>query len=153
MRFLKNKRGVSYVLVCVIVLFASMLIFVGMQYSSTIIAVEEQKNDTQLKLESCIMKSAIDNYDALKQGTAYTDYVDRDRLISDTYEALGFSWDMEYIQSEKYKMTRPEIETIDENGYGIKVMYELTVPFEFLDHTITEITVPVELYAEYKERG
>ena len=152
MRILKDKSGVSYVLVCVIVLIASMLIFIGMQYATVLSAVNTHKSDTRLKIESCVMRSAIDNYDALKQGSAYADYIDTDILVEDAYEALGFSWDTEYVEDNGKKMTRPEIEAIQNGGYGVKVSYELSVPFEFLDRTVTYITVPVELSAEYRER-
>ena len=152
MRILKDKSGVSYVLVCVIVLIASMLIFIGMQYATALSAVNTHKSETRLKLESCVMRSAIDNYDAIKQGNAYSDYIDPQTLVDNAYEALGFSWDTEYIEDNGKKMTRPEIEAIQNGGYGVKVSYELSVPFEFLDRTVTYITVPVELSAEYRER-
>lgn len=152
MRILKDKSGVSYVLVCVIVLIASMLIFIGMQYATALSAVNTHKSETRLKLESCVMRSAIDNYDAIKQGNAYSDYIDPQTLVDNAYEALGFSWDTECIEDNGKRMTRPEIEAIQNGGYGVKVTYELSVPFEFLDRTVTYITVPVELSAEYRER-
>ena len=152
MRILKDKSGVSYVLVCAIVLIASMLIFIGMQYATALSAVSTHKSDTRLKLESCVMRSAIDNYDAIKQGNAYSDYIDPQTLVDNAYEALGFSWDTEYIEDNGKRMTRPEIEATENGGYGVKVTYELSVPFEFLDRTVTVITVPVEISAEYRER-
>ena len=152
MRILKDKSGVSYVLVCAIVLIASMLIFIGMQYATALSAVNTHKSETKLKLESCVMRSAIDNYDAIKQGNAYSDYIDPQTLVDNAYEVLGFSWDTEYIEDNGKRMTRPEIEAIQNGGYGVKVSYELSVPFEFLDRTVTYITVPVELSAEYRER-
>ena len=152
MKILKDKSGLSYVLVCVIVLIASMLIFIGMQYATALSAVNTHKSETRLKLESCVMRSAIDNYDAIKQGNAYSDYIDPQTLVDNAYEALGFSWDTEYIEENGRTMTRPEIEALNNNGYGVRVTYELTVPFELLDKTVIDITVPVELVAEYRER-
>ena len=152
MRILKDKSGVSYVLVCTIVLIVSMMIFVGLQYSSALMKVDSHRSETRLKLESCVMQSAIDNYDALKQGSVYPDYVDTDRLVEDAYSSLGFSWNTEYVEDNGCKMSRPDIVATEVGGYGISVSYELTVPFEFLDRTVIEITVPVEIRAEYKER-
>ena len=152
MRILKDKHGFSYVMTCVVVMIASMLIFIGLQYSTVLSAVNTHKSETRLRLESCVMQSAIDNYDALKQGNAYSDYIDTDALIEKSYEALGFSWDTEHIEENGRTMTRPEIEALNNNGYGVKVTYELTVPFELLDRTVIDITVPVELVAEYRER-
>ena len=152
MRMLKDKSGVSYVLVCAIVLIVSMMIFVGLQYSSVLMKIDRHRSETRLKLESCVMQSAIDNYDALKQGIVYYDYIDTDRLVEDAYSSLGFSWNTEYIEDNGCKMSRPDIVATEEGGYGISVSYELTVPFEFLDRTVTEITVPLEIRAEYKER-
>lgn len=152
MRILKDKHGFSYVMTCVVVMIASMLIFIGLQYSAVLSAVNTHKSETRLRLESCVMQSAIDNYDAIKQGNVYSDYIDTDALIEKSYEALGFSWDTEYIEENGRTMTRPEIEALNNNGYGVKVTYELTVPFELLDRTVIDITVPVELVAEYRER-
>ena len=152
MRILKDKSGLSYVLVCAIILIVSMMIFVCMQYSSVLIKIDSHKSETRLKLEACVMRSAIDNYDALKQGSVYYNYVDTDRLVEDAYSSLGFSWDTAQLEENGCTMTRPEIETIENDGYGVRVTYELTVPFELLDRTVTEITVPVEIVAEYKER-
>ena len=152
MRILKDKSGLSYVLVCAIILIVSMMIFVCMQYSSVLIKIDSHKSETRLKLEACVMRSAIDNYDALKQGSVYYNYVDTDRLVEDAYSSLGFSWDTAYIEDSGCVMTRPDIVVTADGGYGLSVSYELTVPFELLDRTVTEITVPVYIVAEYKER-
>ena len=152
MGILKDKSGISYVLVCVVVLIASMMIFITLQYSSVLISVNRHKSEARLRLETCVMQSAIDNYDALKQGSAYSEYIDTESLIEKAYASLGFSWDTAQLEENGCTMTRPEIETIENDGYGVRVTYELTVPFELLDRTVTEITVPVEIVAEYKER-
>ena len=54
MRILKDKRGMSYVLVCVVVLIASMFIYVGLEYNSAVFAVKVQKQDVSVKLDNVI---------------------------------------------------------------------------------------------------
>ena len=152
MKALKNKNGFSYIFICVITIFVAMVIFAGLQYNLVLYTVKSQQSDVQLKLDSLIMKSAVENYDALKQGERYRDYIDKEKLVQDVYEALGFSLNTESIDIDGCTMTRPEIQAIEENGYGVKVSYELTVPFEMSDHTFIDITVPVELCSQYKER-
>ena len=151
-KIINNKKGFSYIFICVITIFVAIVIFTGLQYNLVLYTVKAHKNDVQLKLDSVIMKSAVENYDALKQGEVYGDYIDKEKLVRDAYEALDFSLSTESVHMDGCSMSRPEIEAIEGNGYGIRVSYELTIPFEMLDHTLIDITVPIELYSQYKEK-
>ena len=77
---LKNKKGFSYILVCVIIIFVVMVVFVAMQYAYVYHIAEEQKNETQLKLDGFVTRTAVEQYDALKQGEAWMESVLRKRL-------------------------------------------------------------------------
>ena len=62
MIILKNKKGFSYVLVCVFILAAVLLTFVALQYASIYHIAREQKQDTQLTLDSYVTTYAVNKY-------------------------------------------------------------------------------------------
>lgn len=57
---LHNKKGFSYVLVCVYILIVMMLVAVTMQYAFIYHVAREQQNETQLKLDSYVTCYAVD---------------------------------------------------------------------------------------------
>ena len=69
MKALKNKQGFSYILVCVFILAAVLLTFVALQYAAIYHIAREQKQDTQLTLDSYVTTYAVNKYNALKLGT------------------------------------------------------------------------------------
>ena len=99
MRVLQNKRGMAYVLTCVIVLVVMMLLSVLFQYRYVYSAIREQRDEAQMQLDSVILKSAMENYDALKRGSTYREYIDYAKLEQDAYVALGFAdTDAEWLE-------------------------------------------------------
>ena len=85
MRILRDKRGISYVLVCVVALIASMLIYVGLEYNSAIFAVKMQKQDVSVRLDKVIadtIKESIEN------GTPISDEQLEQRAYEYTYVQL-----------------------------------------------------------------
>lgn len=158
MKILKNKDGFSYVLVCIIVLFSVMLIFAGLQYRYVFHMIDSQKDEVKLKLNSLVTKSAVEYYDALKQGNSYNSYIDSTKFKESAYLDLGFG---NSGVTEKTVLTdanvvctmsRPTIEYISDEGFGLYVSYTLTVPFGLFGKNITGIQVPVEIYAMFNEK-
>ena len=88
---LRNKKGFSYVMTCVIILVVMMLVTIAMQYAYIYHIAREQQNETQLALDSYVTRFAVNRFDALKQGEAWDGYIDRDALVGGAYETLGFS--------------------------------------------------------------
>ena len=78
---LENKQGFSYVLTCVIILVAMMLVTIAMQYAYIYHTAQEQQNDTQLALDGYVTRFAVNRFNALKQGEAWDGYIDRDALV------------------------------------------------------------------------
>lgn len=146
MSVLKNKNGISYILVCVVLLFAVMLIFVGLQYSSALYVIEQQKYDTEFKLKAIITEYA---YECYENGTEITE----DELEARAYEVLGFA--IEGVQSKDgdgYIMSRPSFSVFADSDVRIVAEYELTVYFEALEGQVIDILVPISVTAQYYER-
>lgn len=49
-----SKKGESYIYVCVLVLFISMLVSVVIMYMGLMAQVQIQKRDVKMKLDSCV---------------------------------------------------------------------------------------------------
>ena len=149
---LHNKKGLSYVLVCVYILIVMMLVAVTMQYAFIYHVAREQQNETQLKLDSYVTRYAVGKYDALKQGEPWETYIDSSDLVSGAYTALGFPQNNGgVVEVEgKYVMDRPSITSVANDGFGVCAVYEIRIPFELFDREIAEITVPVTVVSQYK---
>ena len=113
MKALRNKNGMAYVLTCVIVLVAMMMVSVLFQYRYVYSVIDTQRDAAQTQLDSVVMKSAVENYDALKQGRNYPSLIDYTKLEQDAYAALGFSkTDTEALEEDLYTVNRPQITTM-----------------------------------------
>ena len=153
MKALRNKNGMAYVLTCVIVFTAMMMVSVLFQYRHVYSVIDTQRDAAQTQLDSVVMKSAVENYDALKQGCNYQTFIDYAKLEQDAYAALGFSeTDTEALEEDIYTVNRPQITTITEGGFGLSVTYDLVIPFEVLGQTYGEITVPITLTSKFTEK-
>ena len=153
MKALRNKNGMAYILTCVIVLTAMMMVSVLFQYRYVYSVIDTQRDAAQMKLNSVVMKSAVENYDALKQGRNYKCLIDYTKLEQDAYAALGFSdADTEVLEEDLYTVSRPQITTITEGGFGLTVTYDLVIPFEVLGQSYGEITVPITLTSKFTEK-
>ena len=151
---LRNKKGFSYVMTCVIILVVMMLVTIAMQYAYIYHIAREQQNETQLALDGYVTRFAVSRFDALKQGEAWDGYIDRDELVGGAYETLGFpqvgggsvSVDGQYV------MTRPTITPESSDAFGVRAVYELKIPFELFNREITEITVPITVVSQFKQK-
>ena len=147
MRILKDKSGVSYILMCVIVLFASMLIYAGLEYNSVLSVVESQKQEVSFELDKVIAEVAREN---IEDGTP----IDENELTDRAYIALGFSDTSKQIKDGNgYFMSRPSFSVITGTDRCIVAEYKLNVPFRLLDAEVINIAVPVRVTAKYYERN
>ena len=155
---LANKKGFSYVLPCVIILIAVMIVFVSLQYTFVYHIAMEQRNETQLKLDGYITRCAVENYNALKQGEAWDEHIDRGDIVDGAYTLLGFPRviTLEYREPVevpgKYVMSRPTISALAGDSFGVYVQYKITIPFEAFGRKIADITVPIKIVSRYTEK-
>lgn len=157
MNNLKNKKGFSYILVCVFILAAVMLTFVALQYASIYHIAREQKQDTQLTLDSYVTTYAVNKYNALKQGTEYDKYIDRADLVEGAYYVLGSPRiiTLEYRPESgtgAYSVTNLAVNALVGDSFGVFVTYDLNIPFEVFGMKISDIKVPVEIVSSYTEK-
>ena len=152
-----NKKGFSYILTCVCILVVMMLVSAAMQYAFIYHVARTQQNETQLKLDSYVTRYAVSKYDALKQGERWEDYIDCDDLVDGAYTLLGFHRVItpgyqDTAVYEKYAMSRPSIHALDGGAFGVLVEYEITIPFELFNTAVAEITVPITIVSQFKQK-
>ena len=158
MKALKNKQGFSYILVCVFILAAVLLTFVALQYASIYHIAREQKQDTQLTLDSYVTTYAVNKYNALKQGTEYGKYIDRADLVDGAYSVLGSPRiiTLEYRPQSnvdaKYSVSKLTVNALVGDSFGVYVTYDLNIPFEVFGMKIADVKVPVEIVSSYTEK-
>ena len=75
-----SKKGESYIYVCVLVLFISMLVSVVILYMGLMAQVQIQKRDVKMKLDSCVSEFATEAFDSIKQGDNYEFMLDLEKL-------------------------------------------------------------------------
>lgn len=156
-KVLTDRNGWSYILTCVLILLTVALVSVVIQYAYIYHIAGEQKAETQLKLDSYVTSCAVKNYNALKQGEFYGEYINHNELREGAYTLLGFQStnSMEYSpegSNGKYTMSRPNISSITEDAFGVYVEYTLTVPFEVFGQKVTDILIQVRIISQFKEK-
>ncbi|MBQ4414551.1 MAG: hypothetical protein II861_00395, partial [Methanomicrobium sp.] len=157
MRKLKDKRGASYILTCVIILTAVALIFIALEYAHIYHIARTQKEETQLKLDSYITGVAVKNYNALKQGDVYGAKLDTKEICEGALTVLGFPpvQTLPYIEAGnekfKYTMKQPHVSYLYQDMFGIFVTYEIVIPFEMFNRKIADISIPIEIVSLYTE--
>ncbi len=149
---ISSIKGESYIYVCVLVLFISMLVSVVIMYMGLMAQVQIQKRDVEMKLDNCITKYAVEAFDSIKQGESVDRVIDLNKLKQNAYAGLGFS---AYAQSIIYNngncsMSRPTIQTLSGNGFGLTATYTVTFPISWGGKTFTELTVPITVTSYYK---
>lgn len=157
MKRFANNKGFSYILICVIVLIACMLIAVGIEYAYVLHTANAEKEDKQLVLDSMMTSYAVEKYDALKQGEAYDKYIDNSTMINKAYTVLGFgnssTTKLTVTTGDRvYTVTRPTVSALTGDSFGVVVRYTAKIPFTVFGKQITDISVPVEIVSKYQEK-
>ena len=155
MKSLKNKRGDSYIYLCVIVVFVCLLVSVIILYTELIAQVQIQKRDVQAKLDSYVSSRATDEYDALKQGSVKDNYFEWNQIEAEAYEALGFpnESDKVYVyENGNCTMTRPTVTILKGDGFGVTVEYVAIFPIAWNGTVFTDLEIPVTVTSYYKTR-
>ena len=152
MNMLKNKKGESYVYLCVIVMFISMLVSALILYMSLTTQVQAQKRDVKAKLDGYISDYSVEIFNTLKQGQHFADYIDWNELESGALAALGFSdvADSEYVYANGIRMERPVVEVLSGNGFGVKIDYTVYFPVEWNGEKYAELQIPTTITSYYK---
>ena len=149
---ISSVRGESYIYVCVLVLFISMLVSVVIMYMGLMAQVQIQKRDVEMKLDNIVSEYAVEAFDSIKQGENLDRVIDLDKLKQNAYTELGFN---AYATSITYpngncKMSRPTITTLSGNGFGLTATYTVTFPVRWGGKAFADLTVPITVTSYYK---
>lgn len=155
MKSLKNKRGDSYIYLCVIVVFVCLLVSVIILYTGLIAQVQIQKRDVQAKLDSYVSSRATDEYDALKQGSVKDNYFEWNQIEAEAYKALGFPNESDEVyvyENGNCKMTRPALTILKGDGFGVTVEYVAIFPIAWNGMVFADLEIPITVTSYYKTR-
>ena len=147
-----SKKGESYIYVCVLVLFISMLVSVVIMYMGLMAQVQIQKRDVEMKLDNIVSEYAVEAFDSIKQGENLDRVIDLNKLKQNAYTELAFN---AYATSITYpngncKMSRPTITTLSGNGFGLTATYTVSFPIQWGGRTFADLTVPITVTSYYK---
>ncbi len=148
---MKDKRGVSYVPICVFILIIMMTFSVIFVYASVITDVRVQKANTETVFDSFIAKNSILIYSNIKQGKNATEHLNTDPFYTALKDfcTLDESGGMYYAKDadgvEKFRMTKPQMEFIEEDTLELYVAFTMYVPIRFAGQTVTTAEVPVRV--------
>lgn len=146
-----NNRGdVSYVSVAVGVIFTALLMCVVLTYAKCTTIANMTEENTQLVLDSFVMKNSVEIFKSIKQGHDYT--ANYDEAYYQNYLADEVDFDdkdgklchMDDDGAVVYKMSVPSVEFITSNALKLKANYNLEMPVEMGFFTFW-ISVPMEV--------
>lgn len=148
---MKDKRGVSYVPICVFILIIMMAFSVIFVYASVITDVRVQKANTETVFDSFIAKNSILIYSNIKQGKNATEHLNtapfytalKDFCTLDESGGMYYAKDADGV--EKFRMTKPQMEFIEEDTLELYVAFTMYVPIRFAGQTVTTAEVPVRV--------
>ena len=149
---ISSEKGESYIYVCVLVLFISMLVSVVIMYMGLMAQVQIQKHDVEMKLDNILSEYAVEAFDSIKQGENLDRVINLEKLKQNAYMELGFN---AYATSITYpngncKMSRPTITTLSGNGFGLTATYTVSFPVKWGGRTFADLTVPITVTSYYK---
>ena len=149
---LTSNSGESYIYLCVIVVFISMLLSVVILYMSLTVQVQMQKRDVKNKLDSYVSEYSTQVFDAIKQGENYADHINWTDFEKQALVSLGFDHDAVtvYDYPNGTAMTRPVVTVLKGNGFGIAVYYQAVLPVTWNGQTYSQLVVPITVSSYYK---
>lgn len=149
MDILKNRRGSSYFTPVVVILVIAMILSVVFFYATTKSTIETTRDNTKRVLDSYVMKNSIDIYNSIKQGSDFTEAIEKSFYISSVSEELSLDFGEGYLYTVDenggivYRMTNPDVTYKVDNTLQLKASYDLQMPVWFAGQIIYWFTVPV----------
>jgi len=157
-RLLKNKRGDGYVFPCVMIVVICMILSVFIFFAGVVNMVRITQENTKVVLDSYIMKSSIEIYNSIKQGSDYTDVLDQNVYIDNLCDFCSLAKGSYFLYAYdedgqvKYMMTRPTITFREENTLKIELYYTLYVPVRFSGEIVRYAVIPVTVDSSFTEK-
>lgn len=153
-KYLVDKKGEIYVLVCVLMLVIVMTFSVIFTYSSVITEVKLQKTNTEIVFDSFVSNNSIIIFNNIKQGKNATNGIDTSQFNTTLKEfcTLDEYGGKLYCKgadgTERYSLTVPQMGFIEDEKLELFVTYTMDVPIRFAGQTVTTAHVPVKVTSE-----
>lgn len=151
MKRILNTKGEIYVMICVYILIIATVFSVIFTYASVITKVKVQKSNTEIVFDSFVTNNSIIIYNNIKQGRNATDGVDTSQFYTAIKnfctldERNGKYYSIDVNGAEKFSMTIPQMEYIENEKLELYVSFTMYVPIQFAGQTVTTAKVPVKV--------
>lgn len=157
-KIIKTKNGEGYIMICVLILIISMFIAVFLSFTSAVGIIKQTKRNSRIVLDNYIMQTAVENYDSIKNGSDYTEYLDNDTYIYNfsCFNSLDFYENRMYCYGADgetdYYLTKPIMQFIEEKTMKVSVEYTVCIPLRFMGIKITTVSVPVKIVSKLSQK-
>ncbi len=148
-KLLQDTRGGGYITACVITLVIVMILSAVLFYAQCMTILQTTRDNTELVLESFIMKNSILIYDSIKQGHDLTEYFGENDYFSEL--SSRFSLDIRgnalYNYGEEgniiYAMTNPYVTYKVDKALKLKASYTVMIPVTFAGTRLFFLRIPL----------
>lgn len=151
---MKNKKGETYVTVCVLILVIVTAFSVIFTYSSMISKVRTMKTNTEVVFDSFVAKNSIIIFNNIKQGSNATRGVDTDKFnesliqFCTLYKHDGMLYSIDADGKEKFRISVPYVGFINKEKLELYASFDMYMPMHFAGRTITTVKIPVRVTSE-----
>ena len=156
---MKNKRGDTYVTVCVFMLVIFMIFSAVFTFASAITLIKVQQSNTEIVFDSFIANNSILIYNNIKMGNNATDGVKTADLTQMLVKfcSLTKSGSRYYCYddegNEKFNITSPAIGYLEEKQLELYVTYTMRVPIRFAGVSVVTAVIPIKITAELRSKN
>lgn len=155
MKYIFDKRGMSFVKTAVIILIIAMLFSLMLSYAFVTSTVSRTRDDTQRVLDSFCIEKAIEIYSSIKNGNK--------DMVSGTYTTefmakltteLGVArqGNNAYHQSRGsiiFRYDNPLVGNLKDDTLTLSIDYEIVVPISFVNRQMFDIRIPLRTESVY----
>ena len=144
--------------ICVTVVILCMLISVFLSFMTAVNIVRQTKRNARVVLDSYVMKTSIEIYGSLKNGSDFLDALDEEEYISafSSYNSLDLSGEMLYgldeDGNEQYRVSKPTLTFTEEKELKIQAEFTVVIPMYFSGIKVSEAQIPVTVKSKFKEK-
>ena len=148
-KILLDTKGGGYITPCIITIVIALIFSAVLFYAQCMTIIQTTRDNTELVLESFIMKNSVEIYDSIKQGHDLTEYFDEDFYVSEISSrfSLDIQGDTLYNYSEEgeiiYKMTNPYVTYKVDKALKLKASYTVVIPVHFAGKRLFDLHVPL----------
>lgn len=153
----KDKKGLSYIYIAVIVIILAMIFGVVLEYASVFTITSNAKKNMEMELESLCTQKVIAIYEAMKDGddVPVSDYTaEYKNIIIDRFSLKpneASSWkNPDDPNNVMYIFENPVTATIEDKTLSLEFEFVYVVPMKFTDLYNTNIEIPMKITAQHK---